>query len=192
MLRFVPLACLLLPFSAAAQTPPSANSKAQANAEAKANSSDSKSNKSSSSQTVTHRVVVENGKTIVDERIVDNKPAKGGRLPIAPGMDPEEMMRKMREQLEREMGGLPISLPGSLPGRMSKNVRSTSNSSSAKSSDQQTVKDRSSNRSSPASKSQGASPAKSPAKTPATPPTKPRGTLVPRSRKTDSASHPIR
>src|SRR5690606_38327052 len=75
MLRFVPLACLLLPFSAAAQTPPSANSKAQANAEAKANSSDSKSNKSSSSQTVTHRVVVENGKTIVDERIVDNKPA---------------------------------------------------------------------------------------------------------------------
>ncbi|MFT4513820.1 MAG: hypothetical protein ACI89X_001685 [Planctomycetota bacterium] len=122
MRRFVPFACLLLPIAMAAQTPP-ATSTAEANAEASANSSGSKSKKSSSSQTVTRRLVVVNGKTIVDEKKVNNKPVKGGRksggkglgLGGTPALDIEEMkrdmMRKLRKQLDKDVGGHTIRPP---------------------------------------------------------------------------------
>ena len=117
MRRLAPFACLLLPLTIAAQAPPS-TSKAEAKAEAKAsaNSSDSKSKKSSSCQTVTHRKVVVNGKTIVDEKKVDNKPAKG-KLPGAPfDIDnmQRDLMKKLQEQMKQQMkqnGGFQIRPP---------------------------------------------------------------------------------
>ena len=113
MRRLAPFACLLLPLTIAAQAPPS-TSKAEAKAEAKAsaNSSDSTSKKSGSSQTVTHRKVVVNGKTIVDEKKVDNNPAKGGLLG-AP-FDIEKMQRDLMKKLQEQMkqnGGIQIRPP---------------------------------------------------------------------------------
>jgi hypothetical protein len=128
MRRLVPFACLLLPIALAAQTPPStSNAEAKAEAKASSNSSDSKSKKSSSSQTVTHRVVVVNGKTIVDEKKVDNKPALGGRKPAGLGLGgtptidieamKQEMMRKLRKQLKKDMGGSTIRPPLRIGGK---------------------------------------------------------------------------
>lgn len=71
--------------------------------------------------TVTHRVVVVNGKTVVDERTENGKPVKSFRRgpvggigrrvdrgvdrPSLPAMpDPQETLRRMKEQLERELG----------------------------------------------------------------------------------------
>ncbi len=82
MRRFLPFACLLLPLSMVAQNPPStskAEAKAEARANATANGSGVKSKRSSSSQTVTHKVVVENGKTIIDEKRVDGKLVRSGK-----------------------------------------------------------------------------------------------------------------
>ena len=122
MRRLIPFACLLLPLTIAAQTPPS-TSKAEAKANASANSSDSKSKKSSSSQTVTHKVVVKNGKTIVDEKTVNGKPVKGGKgragkglgLGGMPSMDTDaimrDMMKDLRKQLGKDMEGITIRPP---------------------------------------------------------------------------------
>jgi len=105
--------CSLLLGVATAQTPSPAPGKADARADARAEAH-ATADGSRSSQSVTHRVVVINGKTVVDERTVDGKPvpggvagpAGGGFPPLPPlGTDPEEMLRKLREQMEREMGG---------------------------------------------------------------------------------------
>ncbi len=91
-----------------------AEGKAEARAEAKANADDKSSDSSRSSHTVTHKVVVVNGKKIVDERTENGRPAPAGGgaggagpvgLPPLPDLDAEEMLRKLREQVEREVGG---------------------------------------------------------------------------------------
>jgi len=101
------IACISLSVSALGQTPPSSG-KAEAKAEARASANASGSgDKSSSSQTVTHRVVVVNGKTIVDERKVNNKPVKSpnpiGRRGPRPGTDLESLQREMMRKLEQQM-----------------------------------------------------------------------------------------
>ena len=133
MRQLISFACLLLPLTLTAQTPPStsestseANAEANASANSSSNSSDSKSKKSSSSQTVTHRKVVVNGKTVVDEKKVNNKPAKGslpgGSLDIDKMKD--EMMRKLQEQLKNQLKdhkGItirpPLRVTTDLPGK---------------------------------------------------------------------------
>lgn len=90
-----------------AQDPVRSDQKSEARAEARA----------TGSQRVTHRVVVVNGKKVVDERTVDGKPAPGGGAgsgdPGLGGLDAEEMLRKLREQVERDVGGglPPVDLP---------------------------------------------------------------------------------
>ncbi len=88
-----------------AQDPGRNEAKSEARAEARA----------TGSQRVTHRVVVVNGKTVVDERTVDGTPGPGAGAgdPGLGGLDAEEMLRKLREQVEREAGGglPPVDMP---------------------------------------------------------------------------------
>ena len=65
---------------------------------------------STSKQTSTHRVVVVNGKTIVDEKTVDGRrvPSKGVDAPL-PGLDPQKMIRELRDRMRKaEAKGLPL------------------------------------------------------------------------------------
>ena len=83
-------------------------SRAEARAEARADAGGSGDKRSSHS--VTHRVVVVNGKKIVDERTENGRPVGSGRVgsgrPPLPGKpavpDADELLRRMREQLERD------------------------------------------------------------------------------------------
>lgn len=106
------------------------NARAEARAEARADAHGNPSNSSESSHsshTSTHRIVIENGRTVVDERTEDGRAAPAGRrigggfpggMPALPDCDPEEMLRKLREEVERDVGrGMPtIPLDGK-PGR---------------------------------------------------------------------------
>ena len=98
--------------------------KADARAEARANADARSSDSSRSSHSVTHKVVVVNGKTIVDERTENGRPTPAGGaggagpvgLPPLPELDAEEMLRTLREQVEREIGGgLPPRPAGATP-----------------------------------------------------------------------------
>lgn len=102
-----PFALLALGPVAAAQQQP-----ARADAEAHATARGGESTSS------THRVVVVNGKTVVDERTENGKPAaRGGATPMpVPPMPPlpngesaEEMLRRLQDELRRqlEQQGLP-------------------------------------------------------------------------------------
>lgn len=62
-----------------------------------------------SSRTATHRVVVENGKTVVDERTEHGKPVGSGApadpLPPLPGVgSPEDLLRELEAQMGRQLG----------------------------------------------------------------------------------------
>jgi len=100
-----------------------------------------------SSQTVTHRVVVENGKTVVDERTVDGKPVGGGKLgggvrPVPGGaIDAEEMLRKLREQVEGDLGRALPPLPAGLPPRAGQPLPATRSSDSHSDSHRVVVRD---------------------------------------------------
>ena len=77
---------------------------------------------SSSTKTSTHRVVIVNGKKIVDEKTVNGKKVpSSGDIDLPSGEDAEEMLRKLRERMRREMGkGLP---PGAGKGSSSTHKR---------------------------------------------------------------------
>jgi hypothetical protein len=104
--------CTLLATAPVAQEPSPEGCKANARAEARASADGKSSDSSRSSQTVTHRVVVKNGQKIVDERIENGKPAPAdggggaglGGLPPLPALDADEMLRRLREQVEEEVG----------------------------------------------------------------------------------------
>ena len=105
--------CTLLATAAVAQTPAPKVAKADARAEARAKADAKSSDSSHSSHTVTHRVVVENGRTVVDERTENGSPVPAGGpgpagVPPLPAIDADEMLRKLREQVEREVGGKPF------------------------------------------------------------------------------------
>lgn len=100
--------------------------RSDARADSRADASGKSSDSSHSSHTSTHKVVVVNGKTIVDERTEDGRPAPSGGaaggalpggvpmpggLPSLPEFDPEEMLKKLREQVEHEVGGAMPPLP---------------------------------------------------------------------------------
>ncbi|MBL8753760.1 MAG: hypothetical protein JNK15_10710 [Planctomycetes bacterium] len=100
---------LLLPLCATVATAQQ-NGRAEAKAEAHAHASA----RGGESSTSTHRVVVENGKVVVDERTTNGKPAGGagagaGRpgpmppLPL-PGDVPsaDELLRQLQEQVRRD------------------------------------------------------------------------------------------
>lgn len=108
-------------------------SRAEARAEARADAGGSGDKRSSHS--VTHRVVVVNGKKIVDERTENGRPVGSGRVgsgrPPLPGKpavpDADELLRRMREQLERDLGRkLPLGGFGEpLPKQGSSSARKT-------------------------------------------------------------------
>lgn len=67
----------------------------------------------------THRVVVENGRTVVDARTVDGKPVPAGAAqPAQPPLpvDPAELLRRLREQVERAVGAGSPPAPTPPPG----------------------------------------------------------------------------
>ncbi|MCR9247396.1 MAG: hypothetical protein NXI31_20390 [bacterium] len=108
---------LLLHTPASAQasggtTPAKANAAARASATARANGPQT----SRSSHSVTHRVVVRNGRTIVDERTENGRPTRGGKGRGKPGAalpfgDPHAEVEKMMERMRREMPRGTIDLP---------------------------------------------------------------------------------
>lgn len=75
----------------------------------------------------THRVVVENGRTVVDARTVDGKPVPAGAAPPAQPaqpplpVDPAELLRRLREQVERAVDAgsppAPTPPPGPTPAQ---------------------------------------------------------------------------
>lgn len=118
--------------SAFAQQP--ANQKSEAKAEARAEArSDGGGSKTHS---VTHRVVVVNGKTVVDERTENGRPVdkgaaprrRGRGRPAPAGGDARETLRRMKEQLERDLGReLPLGgfdEPLPKPGKKAKKATS--------------------------------------------------------------------
>lgn len=138
MRLLTPFACLLLPIAALAQNPPSSSSSnAEATAEANANANSSGGETKKSSQSSTHKVVVVNGKTIVDEKTVNGKPVgsgkRGGKRKPGRGAKPglggtpglglggtppadleamkRDMMRKLKEQMDKDMKGPVIRPP---------------------------------------------------------------------------------
>jgi hypothetical protein len=136
--------CTLLATAAVAQTPAPKAAKADARAEARAEADAQQSDSSRSSHTSTHRVVVENGRTVVDERTENGSPVPAGGagpgpagVPPLPAIDADEMLRKLREQVEREVGGglPPIPVGGQpLDGRRASDRASGSASDTSKSS----------------------------------------------------------
>lgn len=85
---------------------------------------DCKSDSSSSSSS--HRVVVVNGKTVVDERTENGKPVAGGPSKAGP-CDPEEMRRRLEEMMKAARKGFPVPLPplGGCPPGDTKTSRSS-------------------------------------------------------------------
>ena len=165
--------CTLLATAAVAQTPAPKVAKADARAEARAKADAKSSDSSHSSHTVTHRVVVENGRTVVDERTENGSPVPAGGpgpagVPPLPAIDADEMLRKLREQVEREVGGglPPIPVGGQpLDGRRASDRASDTASNTSKQ-----------NGSSPGTNSKDASTKGSSGKVSRTPPTAPRPT----------------
>ncbi|MFO1054977.1 MAG: hypothetical protein U1F36_22375 [Planctomycetota bacterium] len=94
----------------------------------------------SSSSSSTHRVVVVDGKKVVDEHTVDGKPVASPRIDPLPG-DPqsavEEMMRRMRGELPPEARGV---LDGARPSSGSASAHASASSSSSQSSSAQDSK----------------------------------------------------
>ena len=184
--------------------------RADAKADARADASGKSSDSSRSSHTSTHRVVVENGKTVVDERTEDGRvvPSGGARpgglplpggLPAMPALDPEELLRNLREQLDRQLGGALPSIPfdGKRPldGRFdmrdgkhsaSDSAKDSSSSSSSsrdadhKSSDAKGTDAKTSGTKITNSKSSGSKPAPATVEPMAEPPATKGGTLTPR------------
>lgn len=68
---------------------------------------------SSNSSSSSHRVVVIDGKKVVDEKVVDGKPADGVR-DGAPALPPE-----MQDMLDRVRRGLPVGVPDGAGGSQS-------------------------------------------------------------------------
>lgn len=75
-------------------------------------------------RSVTHRVVVVNGKTVVDERTENGKPvgrgAVGGpQLPLPGAGAPEDLLRDLEAQMRRQLGevggGIPLPSVGTPP-----------------------------------------------------------------------------
>lgn len=93
-----------------------------ARAEAHANATNGES------RTATHRVVVVNGKTVVDERTESGKPIGGGAggfpVPMPGCASADDMLRQLQEQVARDMaaqgGGLPMPPDFSPPALPSK------------------------------------------------------------------------
>jgi len=101
----------------AAQAPRGADARADAKAEARADGAD----RSHQSRSSSHRVVVRNGRTIVDERTENGRPVPSGKAgpspkaggAPAPAMpDPEELLRQMRERMRRQLEGALPDRPG--------------------------------------------------------------------------------
>lgn len=155
--------CTLLAANAMAQEPrpPVGKADARADARAEARGDHKSSDSSRSSQTVTHRVVVVNGKTIVDERTENGRPAPAGRgagsaggaggLPPLPELDAEEMLRKLREQVERDIGGglPPLPVGGRPVGGLPVDGRRASDRASDSSKHSDSSKQSSSSKNSP-------------------------------------------
>lgn len=108
------------PLIAQQPAPQSSSASANARAEARAEANGSGPQSSQQRRTVTHRVVVRNGRKVVDERTENGKPVPAGNGNGRSGMpDAEAMLRRMREQMQRELRQLP-DLEGSGGERMRK------------------------------------------------------------------------
>ncbi|MFO1078388.1 MAG: hypothetical protein U1E73_11760 [Planctomycetota bacterium] len=95
MLRSTPI-LLLCAAALAALAPAQQANRSEARAEARASATNGQSH------SATHRVVVENGKTVVDEHTDDSTPA-AGPLPAMPSA--EDLLRQLQEQMRC---GLPV------------------------------------------------------------------------------------
>lgn len=135
--------------------------KAEAHAEARADGKGSGPRTSRSSQTVTHRVVVENGRTVVDERTENGRrvPAGKGRGPglVPPVGEPsaqiEELMERMRRETERQGAGLPPTAKGRAVREVERAMDSARAADSSRSADRSSSRDSSSSRRSTAGRS---------------------------------------
>ncbi len=135
--------------------------KAEARAEARADSKGSGPRTSRSSHTVTHRVVVENGRTVVDERTENGRrvPTGKGRGPglVPPVGEPsaqiEELMERTRREMERQGAGLPPAAKERAVREVERAMDSARATDSSRSADRSSSRDSSSSRRSTAGRS---------------------------------------